>query len=125
MREARASLDGGTADRDLLLYCHGFCTTLTGHHEGEHRELFPAIAATHPELRATLRNLEHDHALIAQLLGDLQAATRAADPSALRPHLDGIAAIMESHFQYEERQLLAVLDALVLDADPREALGTP
>ena len=32
--------DGEPADpagRDLLLFCHGFCTALTGHHEGEDR----------------------------------------------------------------------------------------
>src|SRR5699024_6829582 len=43
------------ASRDLLLFCHGFCTALTGHHEGEDRQLFPAIAAAHPELADTLR----------------------------------------------------------------------
>jgi DNA-binding transcriptional MerR regulator len=31
------------------------------HHEGEDRELFPAVASAHPELRGTLRNLEQDH----------------------------------------------------------------
>ena len=35
---------------------------------------------------------------------------------------EGIAAIMESHFRYEERQLLAVLDTLTLDADPHDVL---
>ena len=31
---------------------------------------------------------------------------------------------MESHFRYEERQLLAVLEGLALDADPGKALGS-
>ena len=61
-QEALAS--GEPPGRDLLLFCHGFCTALTGHHEGEDRELFPAIAAAHPELRDTLRKLEQDHSLI-------------------------------------------------------------
>ena len=82
------------------------------------------IAAAHPELRGALRRLEQDHAMIAQLLKDLQAATDRADPpDRLGLHLDGIAAIMESHFQYEERQLLVVLDTVMLDGDPREVLG--
>jgi hypothetical protein len=38
-------------------------------------------------------------------------------------HLEGVAAIMESHFRYEERQLLTVLETLSLDASPEEALG--
>lgn len=41
----------------------------------------------------------------------------------LDPHLKGIEAIMESRFRYGERQLSAVLGALVLDADLRDVLG--
>ncbi|MFD6090951.1 hemerythrin domain-containing protein [Oerskovia sp. NPDC060338] len=128
LRVTRAALDDGEpaapATRDLLLFCHGFCTALTGHHEGEDRELFPAIAAALPELVGTLRNLRQDHSMIAHLLGGLTAAVdQAATPVELERHLEGVAAIMESHFRYEERMLLAVLDTLVLDADVREVLG--
>ena len=132
LREAlsvtRASLADGTpgeaAIRDLLLYCHGFCTALDRHHQGEDRTLFPALAAAHPQLRPVLRSLEQDHAMIAHLLGGLRAAVdRAAPPEDLDRHLDGIAAIMENHFRYEERQLLGVLESLELEAVPREVLG--
>ena len=128
LRVTRAALGAGQADRsagrDLLLFCHGFCTALVGHHQGEDRELFPAIASAHPELRETLRKLQQDHALIAQLLEDLQAAIEEADPpDRLGPRLDGIAAIMESHFHYEERQLLVVVNAMALNADPHDVLG--
>lgn len=114
-----------TADpHDLLLFCHGFCTALTGHHEGEDRDLFPAVAAAHPELRDTLYLLQRDHSMIAHLLGGLQQAVdRAATPADLDRHLEGIAAIMESHFRYEERALTTVLAGLQLDADPREVFG--
>ncbi|MFD5764458.1 hemerythrin domain-containing protein [Streptomyces sp. NPDC127049] len=132
LREAlsvtRSSLADGTpgeaATRELLLYCHGFCAALDGHHRGEDRTLFPAIAAAHPELRPVLRSLEQDHSMITHLLGGLQAAVgRAAPPEELDQHLEGIAAIMESHFRYEERQLLSVLETLELDAAPGEVLG--
>lgn len=132
LREAlhltRESLTDGTpageASRDLLLFCHGFCTALTGHHEGEDRRLFPAIAAAHPELADTLRSLEQDHSMMNHLIGGLQQAVdRAAPRTELELHLDGLGAIMESHFAYEERQLLGVLEALQLDDDPREVLG--
>ncbi len=114
----------GNAARDPLLFCHGFCTALTGHHEGEDRELFPAISAAHPELRDTLRNLEQDHSMIAHLLGGLQEAVDgAAGPAELDRHLEGIAAIMESHFRYEERQLLTVLETLDLSVDPGAVFG--
>jgi hemerythrin-like domain-containing protein len=112
------------AGRDLLLFCHGFCTALTRHHEGEDRELFPAIAARHPELREALRKLEQDHSMIAYLITALEAEIAlGGSPPDLSRHLEGISAIMESHFRYEERQLLAVLDTLALEADPARVLG--
>lgn len=52
-----------------------------------------------------------------------QALARAAPRDELERHLEGIAAIMESHFAYEERQLLSVLETLELAADPAEVLG--
>ncbi|MEV6601915.1 hemerythrin domain-containing protein [Actinoplanes sp. NPDC051346] len=112
------------ATRDLLLFCHGFCTALTAHHEGEDRHLFPAIAEQYPQLRDTLHYLRQDHSMIAHLLAGMQAAVaRAAAPAELHRHLEGVAAIMESHFRYEERQLLTVLETLALDADPHAVLG--
>lgn len=128
LRVTREALETGAPGqplpRELLLFCHGFCTALTGHHEGEDRELFPMIAAEHPELRQTLQKLQQDHSMIGHLIRGLQAAVeRAVPPAELASHLEGIAAVMESHFRYEERQLLTVLDALRLSADPREVLG--
>lgn len=42
----------------------------------------------------------------------------AAPPAVLEQHLEGIGAIMESHFRHEERQLVRILDDLDLDLDP-------
>ncbi|MFI2710826.1 hemerythrin domain-containing protein [Micromonospora sp. NPDC018662] len=128
LRVTREALAAGTparpATRDLLLFCHGFCAALTAHHEGEDRELFPAVAARHPELRDTLHRLRQDHSMIGYLVAGLgDAVARGAPPDELDRHLDGVAAIMESHFRYEERQLLTVLETLALDADPRAVLG--
>lgn len=122
--EARAGFRDDAAARELLLYCHGFCVALDSHHRGEDRALFPAIEAAHPDLAPVLRALEQDHSMIAHLLGGLRtAADRAAPPEEIERHLEGVAAIMESHFRYEERQLLTVLDTLGLDADPADVLG--
>lgn len=122
-----AVLDGRPtepATRELLLYCHGFCTALVGHHEGEDRALFPEIRAARPELAEVVRKLEQDHSMINHLLTGLQAAVdRSASPEELDRHLEGIAAIMESHFRYEERELLSLLDALAWAADPAEVFG--
>ncbi|GGH44377.1 hemerythrin domain-containing protein [Microbacterium album] len=128
LRVTREAISRGSptepATRDLLLYCHGFCAALTGHHVGEDRQLFPEIAARHPELGDTLRYLMQDHSMIAHLVQGLQAVIdRGGSPAELDRHLEGIAAIMESHFRYEERQLMGVLQQLRLARDPREVLG--
>lgn len=114
----------GGLSADLLLYCHGFCVALGQHHRGEDRSLFPAIEAAHPELAPVLRNLEQDHSMIEYLIIELDATTRRPVGTAeLERHLDGLSAIMESHFGYEERQLLGVLETLELRADPATVLG--
>lgn len=126
LRVTREALAEGSAApaRELLLYCHGFCTALDGHHRGEDRSLFPAIRERHPRLAPVLRALEQDHSMIAHLLDGLRAAIDGREqPAALDRHLEGIAAVMESHFRYEERQLLAVLAELDLTADPEDVLG--
>ena len=62
--------------------------------------------------------------MIAHLLGGLEKAVRSqAPPEEIGRHLEGLAAIMESHFRYEERQLLAVLATLDLDAPVTDLLG--
>jgi hypothetical protein len=105
LREAlgRARRGGAPLD-DLRLFCHGFCAALGEHHEGEDRDVFPQVAAHYPQLRDTLRALREDHAMIAALLADLAAAP----PDRLGQHLDGVEAIMESHFRFEERALGAL-----------------
>lgn len=128
LRTARVATQGRgdlqMAGSELLLYCRGFCTALDEHHRGEDRSLFPAIQAAHPELAPVLRSLEQDHSMIDYLL---TALLSAVDEGAALPeidrHLDGVGAIMENHFAYEERQLLRVLDTLALQEDPRIVLG--
>ncbi|GIG41704.1 hemerythrin domain-containing protein [Cellulomonas phragmiteti] len=115
--------------RDVLLFCTGFCAALEGHHRGEDRVVFPGLLAVAPELRDVLDQLVRDHAMLSHLLGELQRAVDAGqaagahDRAALQRHLDGIEAVMETHFRYEEKRLLPVLAGLALDATPRDALG--
>lgn len=86
--------------------------------------MFPAIAAAHPELAGTLRSLEQDYSMMSHLISGLQQAVdRSAPHDELKRHLDGLGAIMESHFAYEERQLLGVLETLELSAAPGTVLG--
>ncbi|WP_243075401.1 hemerythrin domain-containing protein [Microbacterium sp. SS28] len=126
LRAAREAIeDPAAARRELLLYCRGFCVALGDHHRGEDRALFPAIEAAHPSLAPVLRTLMQDHSMIDYLLTALSTAVdQDASREELERHLDGVGAIMESHFAYEERQLLTVLDTLALDQDPRVVLGS-
>ncbi len=71
-----------------------------------------------------IANLVRDHNMLEHLLGGFAAAIdTGADDDTLHRHLDGISAVMETHFGYEERQLLTVLDTLALGDDPKTLLG--
>jgi hemerythrin-like domain-containing protein len=123
-RDSLGAEDAGPARTDLLLYCHGFCAALSGHHVSEDAALFPELSARHPGLKSTIAKLSQDHEMIAALLTQFShALTAAATPGELGRHLDGLSAIMESHFRYEERQLLDALSELRLEADPHALLG--
>ena len=117
LAQAKDAIEAGepmqSLTHDLLLFCHGFCATLTDHHRSEDAALFPVIERARPELAPVLATLMQDHAMIAHLIEDLERAIAEGVASdQLLHHLDGIEAIMESHFGHEERRLITVLDAL-------------
>ncbi len=108
--------DGATADpleRTPLLHCWGSCTALSSHHAGEDGALFPELVRRHPDLAPVVQRLRQDHSMIEHLIGGLRRALDggAATDEQLR-HLDGLEAVVESHFRYEERRLLDVLDRI-------------
>jgi hemerythrin-like domain-containing protein len=127
LRVTRDTLDRGDAESvgaDLLLYCHGFCAALNGHHVSEDEALFPELSTRQPQLRSTIAKLAQDHEMIAALVTQFShALTASATPDDLVRHLDGLSAIMESHFNYEERQLVHALSTLDVAADPHALLG--
>jgi hemerythrin HHE cation binding domain-containing protein len=97
---------------ELTLFCLGFCGALTSHHVAEDERLFPRVLDARPGLGAVTARLSDDHRLLAALVKDLDHVARTAGPDEVLRHLDGISAIMESHFRYEERELTRVLDAM-------------
>ena len=124
---ARESLEGtdppGDPTADLLIYCRGFCAALDGHHRSEDSALFPEIVAARPDLEPVIANLRRDHSMIDHLIQGLRAAMdRGLSTEEQIRHLDGIEAVMETHFGYEERQLIAVLDAVVGGSADRKTL---
>jgi hemerythrin-like domain-containing protein len=104
----------------LRTHCVAFCGAVGRHHTSEDRTAFPALAAQHPELRDTLDGLARDHHVVAGILRRIDQVLTTAhdDPARVRGEIDGLAAILESHFRWEERAIVAALDGL---ADP--ALG--
>jgi hypothetical protein len=108
-------LDGtATLDADLRAHCLAFCSAVGRHHTGEDRTAFPALAAQHPELRDTLEGLARDHLMVAGILQRIDETLRTAgdDPAGARGEIDGLAAILESHFRWEERAIVTALDGL-------------
>ncbi|VXC01017.1 hemerythrin domain-containing protein [Citricoccus sp. K5] len=90
--------------------------------EGGPAETATTEAAETHRLVAWSRELREVHHRLRAAL-EQAALDRSESPAVLERHLDGIGAIMESHFRYEERQLLAVLETLALDSAPGDVLG--
>jgi hypothetical protein len=127
LREMLADLrEGVVPGRELGAHCVTFCSALTRHHTGEDTGVFPFLAARHPELRDFLGRLDRDHQVIAGLLDRVRRTAAELPPgdepapgrvAAIQAELDGLAAILETHFIGEEKRLVAVLNALDASTD--------
>jgi hypothetical protein len=124
LREQLRSLQaspGSQADEGLLSHCLAFCSALAGHHEGEDAGMFAEILRVRPDLGPAVARLTDDHRTIAGILASVRRLAREAHGAAgerreaIRRELDGLAAIMESHFGYEERALSGALAGGVRD----------
>jgi hypothetical protein len=103
----------GVIPADLLSHCLGCCAAIGTHHAGEDSQLLPALRAAAPGLAPVIDNLIEDHVLVAGLLGQIRELLAAGpEPGLLARELDGLTAILESHFGYEERRIARALDAL-------------
>jgi len=113
---AAGAVADAAAGEDLFTRCLSFCSAIHTHHAAEDSQILPALRAAAPELATVVDNLIDDHALVAGILRrirELVTAGRAASgPDALVRELDGLIAILESHFSYEERRIAKALDAL-------------
>ncbi|MGC5016817.1 hemerythrin domain-containing protein [Streptosporangium sp. DT93] len=109
----------GLPPRDLRAHCLSFCTALTRHHTGEDGGAFPAIAEEYPELRKVLSDLRADHNQLDWLMGNLRklldSLPEEPDPATatrVREEVGALSAIMQTHFIYEEKKLISVLNAM-------------
>ncbi|SEF46768.1 deazaflavin-dependent oxidoreductase, nitroreductase family [Actinacidiphila yanglinensis] len=111
MRAQLAALrDGGpAAGGELAVHCLAFCDALGAHHGAEDMVL-PAFDAAFPRLAPVLARLREEHRQVAGALEELRALLeQGAEPGAVRPRLEALAADAETHFAYEERYLLPAL----------------
>jgi hypothetical protein len=120
LRDQLADLREGVVPvAELGAHCLAFCAAVTRHHTGEDTQVFPVLAARHPELREFLAGLERDHRMLAWLLtsaGSVAEQLRETQPpeqvARLQERLNEIAAVLETHFIGEEKRLVGVLNAL-------------
>lgn len=118
-----AYVAGGERPRRLRTHCLTFCSALSRHHRGEDDGVFPVLAEQFPGLRPVLEQLRHDHDVVSgllrgieELVGGLAPEPDADEAQRVRSELDGLIALLESHFGYEERKLVAALNALSVPA---------
>jgi hypothetical protein len=121
LHDVQADLDPAQARSELPAHCLAFCSVLSAHHHGEDAGLLAELLRVRPELGDVVRNLADDHQMIAGILAAVRdLAGEAADATpGRRPGIgrefSGLAAILESHFGYEERAISDALDDQVHD----------
>ncbi|WP_119727500.1 nitroreductase/quinone reductase family protein [Thermomonospora amylolytica] len=98
----------------LRVNCLAFCQGLHHHHTIEDAQTFPFLGERHPELAATLARLRAEHVTVQRLLERLQELVSAgdADPRALLPEVERLSAELKAHLDYEEEQLVQVLNGV-------------
>jgi hemerythrin HHE cation binding domain-containing protein len=119
LRALQAAAEGTAVPetrRTLPAHCLAFCAALTAHHTGEDAGVFPALGQRFPELAPVLAKMAEDHVWISGILARVEelAGELAASGSSprLAGELGGLAAIVESHFSFEERRIATALDRL-------------
>ncbi|MDG4756796.1 hemerythrin domain-containing protein [Micromonospora sp. WMMD710] len=115
LRDGLDHPDHPDRSRDLRAHCLTFCAALSRHHTGEDEGAFRLLADQVPELRPVIANLITDHEVVAGILHrveDLLGTDTPMPAAQVRAELDGLAALLESHFRYEEKRLVTALDAL-------------
>ncbi|MEV1003137.1 nitroreductase/quinone reductase family protein [Nonomuraea sp. NPDC050202] len=109
-REVAAS--GPRLAAQLRVNCLTMCQGLHVHHSREDEYMFPALEDRYPELAPVMARLRDEHAVVARLLGELQALLRAEDvePAELLAEVERLTRELEAHLDYEEEQLVPLLN---------------
>ncbi|MDM4722011.1 nitroreductase/quinone reductase family protein [Micromonospora sp. WMMA1363] len=97
----------------LRVNCLTLCTGLSGHHTNEDEVMFAGVGHRRPDLAPVLDRLRAEHEAIAVLLAHLRRVLDAPDldRATLQAEVDRLATELERHLDYEEEQLIPILDA--------------
>ncbi|WP_431910391.1 hemerythrin domain-containing protein [Nonomuraea jabiensis] len=96
---------------DLRTHCLAFCDALHAHHEGEDGALFPHLASEHPELAQALERLRAEHVVVARLMERIRLLLDQGGEG-VEAELDHLARELEAHLDYEEEQLVPILNTM-------------
>jgi deazaflavin-dependent oxidoreductase (nitroreductase family) len=107
-REVASS--GPTLGAQLRINCLTLCQGLHIHHTFESGGLFPAMQERRPDLASTIATLEAEHTKIAGLLEQLQALLSTPTTSSVLAQVDELITTLTQHLDYEEEQLIPLLD---------------
>jgi iron-sulfur cluster repair protein YtfE (RIC family) len=120
-------LDNGDIDlTPLRVHCVALCAALTRHHTSEDAVAFPSLAGQLPELAPVLEQLSEDHRLVEDIVRRLRQLLSTVTPETVeevRREVDGLSAILESHFRWEEKALVDALERLVTERPFDELFG--
>ncbi|WP_327589592.1 hemerythrin domain-containing protein [Nonomuraea sp. NBC_00507] len=97
---------------DLRTHCLTFCDALHAHHEGEDNALFPHLGTEHPELAETLTRLRSEHRVVARLVERIRRLLDHGG-TGIGEELDRLAIELEAHLDYEEAQLVPILNKML------------
>ncbi|GAA4953589.1 nitroreductase/quinone reductase family protein [Streptomonospora halophila] len=105
---------GPNLGAQLRINCLTVCQGLGRHHTMEDAGMLPGIAEARPELAGVVARLGEEHKRVESLLERLKSRldAPAAGPADLGAEVDRLINELEAHLDYEEEQLVPVLDAM-------------
>ncbi|MGN9844973.1 nitroreductase/quinone reductase family protein [Nonomuraea sp. H19] len=96
----------------LRVNCLTMCHNLHVHHSHEDNGMLPGLERRYPELAPVLERLRAEHVVVQRLLEQLKTLLGADDvaPEALLSEVDRLIGELEAHLDYEEEQLVPLLN---------------
>ncbi|WP_433256174.1 nitroreductase/quinone reductase family protein [Streptosporangium sp. CA-135522] len=98
----------------LRVNCLTLCQGLHHHHTIEDGGMFPFLETRHPELAPTLARLRSEHVVVERLLTRLRSVVSGdgSDADMVLAEVDRLTADLEAHLDYEEQQLIPILNTM-------------